>query len=141
MSYLLDTDVLSEGAKPQPDGAVLRWLLEHEQACYTSSLVAAELERGIARLPAGRRKQRLEKWLAELKAALGARILPFDSSTAETWGQMLAELEQRGQLPPHPDSYILATAKRHGLTLVTRNVSHYAGRGVPVLNPFTGARH
>ncbi len=141
MSYLLDTDVLSEGAKPHPNATVLVWLGAHEPQCFTSALVLAEITRGIARLAGGRRKERLQLWLAELQAAFGARVLPFDAAAGKTWGELLADLEPRGLLPPHPDSYILATAKCHGLILVTRNVSNYAGRGVAVLNPFTGELH
>jgi toxin FitB len=141
VSYLLDTDVLSEGAKPRPDMTVLAWLEQNEARCSTSALVLAELTRGVARLADGRRKERLRQWLGDLSAAFGSRALPFDGAVAKVWGELLAELEPRGLLPPHPDSYLLATAKHHGLTIATRNVSNYAGRGVPVFNPFTGELH
>lgn len=141
MSYLLDTDVLSEGAKPRPDAAVLQWLEANESDCFTSAMVLAEITRGVARLPTGQRKERLQRWLDDLRSAFGARVLPFDGPVAQVWGELLADLEHRGLLPPHPDSYLLATAKHHGLTIATRNVSNYAGRGVPVLNPFTGVSH
>jgi predicted nucleic acid-binding protein len=141
VSYLLDTDVLSEGAKPRPDAVVLAWLEANEAGCYTSAIVLAEITRGVARLPSGRRKERLQLWLEDLRTAFGARALPFDSAVAKVWGELLADLEPRGLLPPHPDSYLLATAKQHGLTLATRNISNYAGRGVPVFNPFTGKSH
>lgn len=141
MSYLLDTDVLSEGAKPQPDARVLAWLEANEADCFTSALVLAEITRGVSRLPDGRRKERLKLWLAELQSALGTRALPFDGAVARVWGELLADLERQGLLPPHPDSYLLATAKHHDLTIATRNVSNYAGRGVPVFNPFTGKHH
>lgn len=140
MTFLLDTDVLCEGAKPNPNAAVLKWLAENERECCTSALVFAEITRGVARLPNGRRKERLRRWLNELHVAFGARVLPFDVSAGIAWGELLASLEPRGLLPPHPDSYILATAKCHGLTVATRNVGNYAGRGVPVFDPFTG-RH
>ena len=85
MSYLLDTDVLSEGAKPRPDATVLAWLEANEPDCFTSALVLAEITRGVARLANGHRKERLQHWLEDLRLAFGARALPFDGAVAKVW--------------------------------------------------------
>lgn len=137
MSYLVDTNVFSEPAKPKPDTAVVTWLRQHESELYVSAITIGELRRGIERLPAGKRKEQLRKWLAALCECLKGRILSFNTSTAHLWGQLKAKWDKAGLTIPSLDSQIAATAHRHSLTIVTRNVTDFRQAGVKVLNPFS----
>lgn len=136
MSYLVDTNVFSELAKSKPDAQVVMWLRTHEQELYVSALTIGELRRGIESLPTGKRKTGLLSWLTVLCQRMEGRILNFNASTAHVWGQMVASLEKKGLRLPSLDSQIAATAHRHGLTIVTRNVPDFQNTGVKLLNPF-----
>ena len=134
MKYLVDANVLSEPTKPQPRSEVVDWLRLNEADLAVSPIVLGELQFGILLLSAGRKRTRLLKWFAE-----GVQRLPtfdFDASTAEIWAQLLAKLRRTGQAMPVKDSLIAATAKRHGLTVATRNVADFRHAGVKVVDPF-----
>lgn len=137
MSYLVDTNVFSEPAKPKPDLEVVAWLQEHEAEIYVSSITIGEIRRGIERLPEGHRKALLRVWLAALCAQLRGRRVSFNTSTAHVWGQLKAGWERAGISVPTLDSQLAATAHRYGLTVVTRNVADFSSTGVKVLNPFS----
>lgn len=137
MSYLVDTNVLSELAKSNPDARVVEWLREHEGELYVSAITIGELRRGIERLSAGKRKAGLQAWLNDLCRVMEGRILSFNASTAHVWGQILAKCEKKGVTLPSLDSQIAATAHRHGLAIVTRNDSDFRGTGVKVVNPLS----
>lgn len=103
---------------------------------YLSVLVMGEIRKGIelARRRDATKAAALERWLGEVDAAFGERILPVDRRVTDTWGRMSA------QRPiPVIDGLLAATAKVHGMTLVTRNDADIAGLGVDVLNPFKAA--
>lgn len=136
MSYLVDTNVISEPVKPQPDPKVVAWLRENERALYVSTITIGEIRRGIERLPAGQRKTQLRAWLVALCDCMKGRVLSFNTSTAHVWGQLKAKWEAEGITIPSLDSQIAATAERHTLTVVTRNTADFARTGVKVLNPF-----
>ncbi|MBW0001383.1 MAG: type II toxin-antitoxin system VapC family toxin [Verrucomicrobia bacterium] len=136
MSYLVDTNVFSEPVKPQPDGNVVAWLRANEGALYVSAITIGEMRRGIERLPAGRRKAQLRAWLRALCACMRGRVLSFNANTAHLWGQLKARWDAAGIAIPSLDSQIAATARRHQLTVVTRNTADFARTGVKVLNPF-----
>lgn len=136
MSYLVDTNVFSELAKSRPDARVVAWLRDHEQDLYVSTVTIGELRRGIENLPRGKRKTALLAWLVGLCRRMEGRLLSFNASTAHVWGQLLATWERNGVTVPSLDSQIAATAHRHGLTIVTRNVSDFQNTGVKLLNPF-----
>ena len=139
MSYLLDTDVISEWAKPRPNPRVVGWLgetLEHE--LHISVVSWAELRRGIERLVPGKRRQRLADWLEnDLPHRFGTRVLPVDSTVADAWGTLMARREAAGRPMNSMDAFIAATAEVHGLTLVTRNVSDFEGAVRSILNPWS----
>ncbi len=137
MNYLVDTDVFSESAKRRPDPRVLEWLAGHEAALYVSAVTIGELRRGIERLPDGRRKEKLRRWLGEVSDCMKGRVLSFNTATAHVWGQLKAKWDRAGTAVPSLDSQIAATAHRHGLALVTRNERHFCPAGVKVLNPFS----
>ena len=136
MSYLLDTNVVSEARRKTPDSRVIRWLAERPAASlYLSVLTLGELRKGIDTLADEHRRSLLQDWLeVELPAFFTGRILPVDAAVADTWGRLLASA---GRSLPSIDSLIGATAARHGMSVVTRNAKDYAGLGITVINPWT----
>lgn len=135
MSYLVDTNVLSELRRRDPDPGVARWMADRPAGTlYLSALTVGELRKGIAGLPEGARKRRLLDWLdAELPVYFARRILPVDTVVADRWGRLLASVRQP---IPAIDSLIAATALTHGLTLVTRNLRDFQHPDLTVLNPW-----
>ena len=138
MNYLLDTCVLSELVKPQPEPKVVDWVGDRDEYClFLSVITIGELHKGIAKLPDGPRRARLESWVAvDLKARFGERILPVDTRVAATWGVILGEAEAQGSPLPVVDALIGATASVHGCVVVTRNVADFERTGVEVENPW-----
>ena len=138
MSFLLDTNVVSEWSKPRPNPGVVEWLAEvDEDEVYLSVLAFAELRRGIERLPAGTRRERLDEWLrGELPQRFEARIVGVDGAIADEWGRLVAHREARGRAIQAMDALIAATAQVHGLTLVTRNTNDFQGSVKSLLNPW-----
>jgi len=141
--YLLDTNIVSEIAHPQADPRVVIWI--QDQATLTlfiSVLLLGEIQKGVARLPAGARRTELSDWMElELPTYFRDRVLPVDLSTARHWGRLDAEGLDVGRPLPVIDGLMLATAARHDLIFVTRNVRDCAQRGIPVFDPFTGTLH
>ena len=138
MSFLLDTNVVSEWVKPRPNAGVITWLDEaDEDRLFLSVVTLAELRRGIERLEPGRRRKRLDEWLRdELPMRFEGRILPIDAAIAETWGRLVARGEATGRAIGVMDAFIAATASAHDLTLVTRNVGDFKGSMRAVLDPW-----
>lgn len=137
MSYLLDTNVLSELRRKLPDPGVARWIRDRPASTlYLSVLTLGELRKGVEAMADASRRLTLLDWLeTELPAFFAGRILPVDAAVADRWGRMLA---QAGRPVAAIDSLLAATAQRHGLILVTRNVRDVADLGVQVLNPWSG---
>ena len=134
MSFLLDTNVVSELRKARGDPRVAAWFRSiASDDLHLSVVVIAELRRGVERLHRHDVAQaiRLEAWLARVKDAFGGRILPITVPIAEEWGR----INVPDPLPIF-DGLLVATARVHGLTLVTRNISDLQRRGMPVLNPW-----
>ncbi|MHB8621450.1 MAG: PIN domain-containing protein [Chloroflexota bacterium] len=138
MSFLLDTNVVSEWTKPRPDAGVVAWLAEaDENRVFLSVITLAELRHGVQRMPAGARRQRLDVWLTEhVPLRFEERILIVDEQTAHAWGRLMARGEATGRPVGSMDAFIAATAERHDLTLVTRNVSDFEPLGIRLLNPW-----
>jgi predicted nucleic acid-binding protein len=143
VSYLLDTNVISELAKPAPDPNVVAWTRAQSPLDLSLSvLTLGELEKGIARMPAGARRARLEQWVRiDLPQQFLARLLPVDAAVAAAWGELSGAGASGGRVLPVIDGLLLATAQTAGLTLVTRNVSDCCERGVPVYDPWSGVMH
>ncbi len=139
MSFLLDTNVISEWVKPRPDAGVVTWLSEvDEDRVFLSSVSVAEFRYGIERMAAGARRSRLDLWLQEdVALRFETRILPVDVSVANTWGKIVSRSQAIGHTMSAMDGFLAATAEVHGLTLVTRNIADFAVLGPLVLNPWT----
>ena len=143
MVYLLDTNVLSELVKPNPDERVERWMRSQSplDLCI-SVLTLGEIERGITLLAPGSRRTQLLQWAhAELPRQFNGRLLGIDANIASAWGQLSAGGSISGRPLPVVDGLLVATAREHRLTFVTRNVSDCAGRGVAVYDPWSDALH
>jgi predicted nucleic acid-binding protein len=138
VSFLLDTNVVSEWTKPRPDTGVVAWLAEaDEDRVFISVITLAELRCGIERMPAGARRNRLDIWVSEqLPGRFEARVLSVDTETADIWGRVMARGEARGRPVGTMDAFIAATAERHHLALVTRNVSDFDALGIRLINPW-----
>lgn len=138
MKYLLDTCLISELVKREPNPAVMSWLDEQdEQKLFLSVLNLGELQKGISKLPDGARKSELQAWVAlDLVERFTGRILEIDLETALCWGRLQGEAEQAGVKLPVMDSLIAATANEHGLVVVTRNVRDIERCGATVCNPW-----
>jgi predicted nucleic acid-binding protein len=132
--YLFDTDVLSELRRPERDAHVVAWVeLVPPVDLFISTVTIFEIEAGIERQ---RRNdppfaQKLEIWLDESLRLYRDRILPLSVIIARRWGRLSAQIGNKNL-----DGAIAATALEHGLTVVTRNVTHYERTGVPIVNPF-----
>ena len=135
MSWLLDADVLSQPAKKVGDARVITWLEKHQDQCYTSSIVIAQLA-FWARTKRGKQRAALQKWLTELVEAMHGRILGFNVSVAHVWADQQYQLQMAGKPMPVEDSYIAAIARRHKLTIATRNVKDFQRPGIKVFDPF-----
>ncbi len=138
MSYLIDTNVLSELRRKLPDPQVARWFSARPTGTlFLSVLTLGELRKGVEALADQSRTLRLLDWLeTDLPAFFEGRILPVDASVAEVWGHMQAKA---GRPLPAIDSLLAATAQHHGLMLVTRNVRDMSGLGVSLINPWNEA--
>jgi predicted nucleic acid-binding protein len=135
MSWLLDSDVLSQPAKRTGDTRVITWIEKHQHQCYTSSIVIAQLAFWV-RTKRGKQRVALQKWLTELVEAMHGRILGFNVSAAHVWADLQYQLQTTGKPMPVEDSYIAAIARRHNLTIATGNVKDFRRPGIKVFDPF-----
>ena len=139
MSFLLDTSVISELVRPAPDNNVIEWLRGIDEASlHLSVLTIGEIEKGIAKLPASARREKLETWVRrDLADRFRERLLAIDSTVAATWGRLAGEAESRGEPLPVIDGLIAATCLAHDLTVATRNVADFQRCGARCFNPWT----
>lgn len=134
MKFLLDTNVFREIGKTEPNRNVAAWLATVDDREHAISVLAVrEVGKGVARLRTGKRDvaDRIERRVREIFEAFGERILPVTQEIAALWGELLAHADKHVD-----DTGLAATARAHGLILVTRNLKHVAGRGVAALDPF-----
>jgi tRNA(fMet)-specific endonuclease VapC len=124
LRYLLDTNVLSEPLRPEPDRRVLDWLEAHHPEVATAAPVWHEMGFGCRLLPPSSGRKKLERYLAEvLEPSLP--VLPYDAQAAEWHAGERARLTRAGRTPAFVDGQIAAVAAVNRLALVTRNVSHF----------------
>lgn len=136
--YLLDTNVVSELVRATPHARVLAWLGRQRPAdLFLAAVTLGEIVRGVARLPAGTRRSRLEAWVTEaLLRQFAGRILAFDQRAAVIWGELMGGADRTGHPRASADAQIAATALRHDLVLVTRNTSDFRGLTSALFNPW-----
>lgn len=134
MRYLLDANVVLEPTKLTPAPQVLDWLESNRREFAVDSIVLAELKLGILGLPPGKKRQRLDEWLQSLTERIV--YVPWDAATGFVWAELTMKLRRQGKSIPILDSMIAASALRHNLTLVTRNVRDFQSSGVRLFNPF-----
>ncbi|MEK7245303.1 MAG: type II toxin-antitoxin system VapC family toxin [Pseudomonadota bacterium] len=135
MSYLIDTCALSEIVKPKANRRVIDWFeATPQEALFVSALTLGEIRKGVEGLSDGRRRTHIAAWLeVELPAWFEDRVLPVDAAVADEWGRLLARTRRTVSAV---DSLIAATALRHRLTIVTRNVSDFEFEGIDSVNPW-----
>jgi predicted nucleic acid-binding protein len=138
MNYLLDTCVLSEFTRRQPEPRVVDWLDSiDEEKLFISVITIGEIQRGIERLPDSHRKTELLVWMnTGLLARFAGRMVALDAPTMFLWGSLVARLEATGQPMGVMDSLILASALQNNLIIATRNVADFLPGGVQVINPW-----
>jgi len=135
MSYLIDTNVLSELRRKQPDERVIAWMQDRpRQALFLSVLTLGEIRKGIERLGDLARRRKLLDWLeVELPNYFVGQMLTIDAHTADRWGRLMASA---GRPLSAIDGLLAATALQHDLTLVTRNTRDFARLHVQLINPW-----
>lgn len=137
MKYLLDTCVLLELIKPQPNKRVSTWLANINEAdLFISVFTIGELRKGIDKLVMGKQKQKLNRWFQEIIDWSDNRILTFDKVAAKNWGALSARLELNGRPMPIIDSMIASIAMTHECSLVTCNIQDFIEVDVSIINPW-----
>ncbi|MFZ1920688.1 MAG: type II toxin-antitoxin system VapC family toxin [Xanthobacteraceae bacterium] len=143
MKWLLDTNVLSESVRPNPDRKVLAWIAAHPGEELAISLITvAELRAGVAALGEIGRQRSFDAWMsAYVVPNFGERTLPITLEILVDWIALSRRLDARGRPKVAADLLIASTARVHDLTLVTRNVRDFAQTGVIVYEPWSGKTH
>jgi len=138
VSFLLDTNAISEWVKPRSNPGLMSWMeTADEDRVFLSVVSLAELRYGVERMPTGSRRNRLTAWLErELPLRFEGRILPIDSEVADAWGRMMSRNEAAGRPMAAMDAFLAATAELRGLALVTRNVADFPLLKA-ILNPWS----
>jgi predicted nucleic acid-binding protein len=132
--------VISELVKTNPNPRVADWVLsQDEENLFLSVITIGEIQKGISKLPDGRKKkQQLQSWLSnELQERFRDRILEITVGTALVWGQVLGNCEKRGLTLPAIDSLIASQGIFHKMTIVTRNISDMKHNSVSLFNPWS----
>lgn len=141
MNYLLDTCVISEMVKPEPNKNVIDWVSsQDENYLFLSVISLGEIQKGILKLSESKKKKTLRIWLqSDLLERFSGRTIPIDDQIAMNWGVIQASAEREGFIIPSIDGLISATAITRNMTVVTRNVPDMEPSGVLLLNPWFGA--
>jgi len=135
LTYLLDTNVISQTSKLQPNVSVMNWWKQQDElSLMVSAIVFQELRFGIESLQAGRKRDRLEEWLeVRLRGEFAGRILPVTVEIAELSGRLIADEKKASHTADIADTLIAATARVHGLKLATLNRAHFERLGVELV--------
>ncbi len=137
MRVLLDTCAVSELRRAKPHSGVVRIIESLDSAdLYLSVVTIGEISKGIALLSDARHRRDLQLWLQNLERTYAEQVLDVDRDTAHLWGELTAAAQKKGRVIPASDGLIAATARRHGLTVLTRNTADFEPAGVLVLNPW-----
>jgi len=138
LSWILDTNVVSELARKKPNPRVMEWLGDHPLGqCYISAITLGEIQQGISKTRDASYATQLQNWLElDILPMLSGRILPIDEAVALQWGRWMGEFMKRGRPLPALDAMLAATAIVHDLTLVTRNMEDLETLPVKLHNPW-----
>jgi toxin FitB len=136
--FLLDTNVVSEAIRPEPDVKVAAWIESApESLLHLSVLTLGEIRKAIEALPNSARRVQLETWCdRDLIARFQGRILSTDLEVVQHWGRLAGRAVRQGAAMPVIDGLLAATAVYHNLTLVTRDTRHLEGAGISFFNPW-----
>ena len=134
MTFLIDSNILSEPTKPEPDVRVKQWIGRYEAELVVDSIVLGEVRYGILKLPHGKKRQMLDRWFEDV--VMSIVCLSWDATIALRWAELISDLRRSGRSMPLADSMIAATALTHGLTVVTRNGKDFEKAGLSVVDPF-----
>ncbi|MBX9467308.1 MAG: type II toxin-antitoxin system VapC family toxin [Rhizobium sp.] len=132
----LDTNVVSETLKKQPNAAVIAWLIRHDGELALSSIVIAEIAYGIAKIRDDERAPRLERSLKDWRSRFAGRIHSFDEEAAMAYGEIMGDAKRHGQSMSAPDGMIAAIARTKGGALATRNGVDFRHCGLELINPW-----
>ena len=135
---ILDTNVLSELMRSSPEAKVLKWIEGKKSTnLVITSIGVAEIQRGILRLPKGKKRNRLHENFKEfVESAFAGRILSFDERAAYLYGEIASDREKSGFNTDAIDLMIAAIAKQYNATIATRNIKDFKGCGVKLINPW-----
>ena len=135
---VLDTNVISEPLRPAAESRVIEWIdAQPIETLYLSAITVAELRFGVASLPAGKRRDRLQDSLEKQALPLFAgRVLAFDMPASHFYGELMAKARTAGLAIGTADGYIVAIAASNGMMVATRDASPFVAAGVDVINPW-----
>lgn len=137
---LLDTNVVSEPLRPEPNVRVINWLdAQLLETLYLSAMTVAELRAGVALMPAGQRRDKLNGYLEKsVLPPFAGRVLAFDLACTNAYAQVLATARRAGSGIGTADALIAAVAAANGLIVATRDTSPFEAAGLIVINPWEG---
>jgi predicted nucleic acid-binding protein len=134
---LLDTNVISELMRPEPNVYVERWFLQNEEVCFICTITLAEIAYGIAKLQESEKKSKLASQLSEWRVRFAQRTRSFDTTAALIYGELLANSRASGRLMSVPDAQISAIAAANEFSLCTRNISDFSTiKNLVLINPW-----
>lgn len=135
---LIDTNVISELWKPEPNHQVLKWIdAQAIETLYLSAITLAELRYGLATMPEGRRRTLYQQRLAnEVLPAFAGRVLAFDLDVTQAYADLMARAKAEGKAIGKADAYIAAIVMAHGMMIATRDTSPFQAAGLNVINPW-----
>ncbi len=136
MSYLLDTNIVSQSAKSAPLSAVVDWLAARDtRIMFLSVISLAEIQSGILMMPVGKKRNAIVNWFQlDIIPHFQARILLVTPAIAIECGELMIKAKKAGTTPDHFDALIAATAKVHGYSIVTLNRKHFEPLAVPIVS-------
>lgn len=139
MNYLLDTCVISELIKDNPEKKVVKWINKtNEESLFLSVISIGELQKGVSKLGTSKRKEKLNSWIEnELLERFSRRIIGINVKIARKWGEVFALGEKNGKKIPVIDALLGASALFYNLTVATRNIRDIEKTGVSIFNPWT----
>ena len=137
MRYLLDTNIISQIAKPVPSPSLVAWMIEQaDRDLFIASLTMAEIRRGVLENPAGKRRTQLETWFdgpEGPQALFAGRVLPFDEKAGLVWARLMADGTAKGRPRSALDTIIAAIAEVNDCVVVTDNDKDFVG--IDIVNP------